>query len=158
MNQEVLAKRSGLSASYLSMLERGQRNPNFETIASIATSLEVSLSSLFLIDPAQRDSHYGRRFEHSTHPREELQSIAVSEGLSEADIELLIQVARQATKSAANVVPDNTNDLIEELWSLLLMTGNSDLGWCQLARLELEKLYQQKHTATFARLLLRKNT
>jgi transcriptional regulator with XRE-family HTH domain len=43
-----LARRAGVSKSFVSQVERGQANPSVETIRDIALALEVPLFSLFL--------------------------------------------------------------------------------------------------------------
>lgn len=42
MTQEALARVIGVSVSYVSMLERGQRSPPLETIEKVAKALGVS--------------------------------------------------------------------------------------------------------------------
>jgi transcriptional regulator with XRE-family HTH domain len=42
LSQEALAKKAGISVSYVSMLEREQRSPPLETIEKIARALQVS--------------------------------------------------------------------------------------------------------------------
>ncbi len=42
LSQETIAKRSGISVSYVSMLERGMRTPPLETLDSLARALHVS--------------------------------------------------------------------------------------------------------------------
>jgi transcriptional regulator with XRE-family HTH domain len=46
LSQEALASKAGLSVSYISMLERGQRTPPLDTLESIAKALAVSASAL----------------------------------------------------------------------------------------------------------------
>ena len=46
LSQEALATKAGLSVSYISMLERGQRTPPLDTLESIAKALAVSTSTL----------------------------------------------------------------------------------------------------------------
>jgi transcriptional regulator with XRE-family HTH domain len=46
LTQEQLADASGLHATYISGIERGQRNPSWETMVKIARGLEVPLSEL----------------------------------------------------------------------------------------------------------------
>jgi transcriptional regulator with XRE-family HTH domain len=48
MTQEDLAEKADISVSFLSMIERGERAPHIETLASIAGALEVELAELFL--------------------------------------------------------------------------------------------------------------
>jgi transcriptional regulator with XRE-family HTH domain len=42
LSQETLAKKSGLSVSYISMLERGERTPPLDTLEALAKGLSVS--------------------------------------------------------------------------------------------------------------------
>jgi transcriptional regulator with XRE-family HTH domain len=45
--QEELAHRASISVSFLSMVERGERLPRLETLATLAEALGVSISELF---------------------------------------------------------------------------------------------------------------
>ena len=47
LTQEELAKRTNLSTSFISNLERGVNAPSFETLESIAEALGVSVKDLF---------------------------------------------------------------------------------------------------------------
>ena len=47
LTQEALAERARISISFLSMIERGERSPHLETLAKIASALEVPLAELF---------------------------------------------------------------------------------------------------------------
>ena len=47
MTQEDLAERADISVSFLSMIERGERAPHLQTLAHIASALEVELAELF---------------------------------------------------------------------------------------------------------------
>ncbi len=42
LSQEAVARKSGLSVSYISMLERGERTPPLDTLESLAKALQVS--------------------------------------------------------------------------------------------------------------------
>ena len=42
LSQETVARKSGLSVSYVSMIERGERTPPLDTLESLAKALEVS--------------------------------------------------------------------------------------------------------------------
>ncbi len=42
LSQETVARKSGLSVSYVSMLERGERTPPLDTLVSLAKALQVS--------------------------------------------------------------------------------------------------------------------
>ena len=46
LSQEALAHKAGLSVSYISMLERGQRTPPLDTLETLAKALSVSPVSL----------------------------------------------------------------------------------------------------------------
>jgi transcriptional regulator with XRE-family HTH domain len=46
LSQEALAAKAGLSVSYISMLERGQRAPPLDTLESLAKALAVTPTSL----------------------------------------------------------------------------------------------------------------
>jgi transcriptional regulator with XRE-family HTH domain len=46
--QDDLAVRTGLHRTYLGGIERGERNPTWKTLATIAAGLDVSLSQLVL--------------------------------------------------------------------------------------------------------------
>lgn len=48
MTQETLAKKAGISVSYVSMLERGERCPFLPTLESIARALSVPAISLLI--------------------------------------------------------------------------------------------------------------
>ena len=46
LSQKALADKVGISVSYVSMLERGQRSPPLETIEKMAKALGVPAASL----------------------------------------------------------------------------------------------------------------
>ena len=46
ISQEKLAERSGLHPTYVSMIERGVRNPTLEVASRIAKALKVGLAPL----------------------------------------------------------------------------------------------------------------
>jgi len=46
LSQESLAAKAGLSVSYISMLERGQRTPPLDTLEQLAKALAISAVSL----------------------------------------------------------------------------------------------------------------
>lgn len=50
--QEEMAERAGISVSFVSMIERGERMPHVETLAAIADALTVPLAQLF-VEPAE---------------------------------------------------------------------------------------------------------
>ncbi len=47
LSQEQLAERAGIHRTYMSSLERGQRNVGLDNILDLATALEVPASELF---------------------------------------------------------------------------------------------------------------
>lgn len=46
LSQEALADASGLHRTYISLLERGQRNPSLEVISALARGLDTTMASL----------------------------------------------------------------------------------------------------------------
>ena len=54
--QESLAEKAGLSVSYISMLERGQRSPPLDTLEGLAKALGVSPLALLQELPRQKAS------------------------------------------------------------------------------------------------------
>lgn len=49
ISQSELAERANISVSYLSLLERGKRDPNFSTVESISSALNIPLSILVFL-------------------------------------------------------------------------------------------------------------
>ncbi len=47
LSQEELAFKAGVHRTYLSGIERGERNPSLKNITTIAKALEISLPELF---------------------------------------------------------------------------------------------------------------
>lgn len=47
LTQEEFARRCGISVSFASLLERGERSPSYETLVEIAQALEVPVAELF---------------------------------------------------------------------------------------------------------------
>lgn len=46
INQEDLAGRAGIERSYMGAIERGERNPSYDKLVSIAKALGVQVSEL----------------------------------------------------------------------------------------------------------------
>ena len=46
LSQEALAERCDFDRTYISLIERGQRNPSFTNLSRLAQGLEVSVSDL----------------------------------------------------------------------------------------------------------------
>lgn len=49
LSQAALAKRAGISVSYLSLLERGRRDPPLSTIQRLAAALVMPVEILFFL-------------------------------------------------------------------------------------------------------------
>jgi transcriptional regulator with XRE-family HTH domain len=47
LTQEELAERAGISISFVSMIERGERSPSYETLLQLAEGLDLRVSDLF---------------------------------------------------------------------------------------------------------------
>ncbi len=47
LSQEALSEKIGMSAKYLSSVERGKENPTLDTLIKLADALEVETSELF---------------------------------------------------------------------------------------------------------------
>jgi len=47
LSQEELAHRAGVHVTYLSAIERGERNPALENLYAIANALDLPLAELF---------------------------------------------------------------------------------------------------------------
>lgn len=50
ISQETLAELAELDRTYISLLERGKRNPSLGCVASLAKALNVTVSELFDFD------------------------------------------------------------------------------------------------------------
>lgn len=60
-----LAAQSGVTASFLSQLERGQSNPSLKTLQAVANTLDVSI--FYLLVEESSDSHYLVRNQQGPH-------------------------------------------------------------------------------------------
>jgi transcriptional regulator with XRE-family HTH domain len=52
LTQEEFARRCGISVSFASLLERGERSPSYDTLLTIARALEVPVAELFREGPS----------------------------------------------------------------------------------------------------------
>lgn len=57
LSQAEVARRADISISYLSLLERDKRDPNFSTLVAIAAAVDVPMT--LLISTAEGDAHLG---------------------------------------------------------------------------------------------------
>ncbi|WP_026072771.1 helix-turn-helix domain-containing protein [Nodosilinea nodulosa] len=48
ISQEALAERAGMNRTYVSSVERGERNPTLESIDQFAKALNITVSRLFV--------------------------------------------------------------------------------------------------------------
>ncbi|RKH34826.1 helix-turn-helix domain-containing protein [Corallococcus sicarius] len=53
LTQEEFAERCAISVSFVSLLERGERNPSYDTLLQVAAALELPLWELFRLEDAQ---------------------------------------------------------------------------------------------------------
>lgn len=62
ITQEEFASRCGISVSFASLLERGERSPSYETLLQIAEALEIPLAELFRSSsgPSYDDPYYSK--------------------------------------------------------------------------------------------------
>lgn len=65
LTQEEFASRCGISVSFASLLERGERSPSYETLVEVSGALEISMAELFSEAPAETydDPYYARLLE-----------------------------------------------------------------------------------------------
>ncbi len=65
LTQEEFARRAGISVSFASLLERGERSPSFETLFTVATALGVPVHELFRDrgDEGEADPSHARLLE-----------------------------------------------------------------------------------------------
>jgi len=62
LSQSDLAELTGLSVSYLSLIERNKRDPTLSTICNIASKLYIPVSLLmFLADEGEADKIIGKK-------------------------------------------------------------------------------------------------
>lgn len=86
LTQEELASRAGISVSFLSMIERGERAPHIETLCRVCSALGISIGELFWFAE-----------EHSAQGEELVKPLAEfvrTHRLTRRDVERLLGVAR----------------------------------------------------------------
>ncbi len=57
LTQRGLAKKIGKAASYISLIESGERKPSLDTLESIANALRIPLPLLTLLAADEKDSN-----------------------------------------------------------------------------------------------------
>lgn len=68
ISMRALARRSGLSANALSMIERGLTSPSVSTLNKLATALEVPITAFFRQEPAREQIVFRKASERSRVP------------------------------------------------------------------------------------------
>lgn len=93
LTQEEFARRSGISISFTSLLERGERSPSYDTLVQVAHALEVPMSELFrdFGGAAYDDPYFGRLLDFARRSR-----------LTRAQVDRLIAVATAMFDVAGN--------------------------------------------------------
>lgn len=86
MNQKELAEKLGISTNYLGMIERGDRNPSQKILEKIASTLEISISDIYI---EARFSQRGQEFERIQRLSQMLEGIDISK------LEQLIALLKQ---------------------------------------------------------------
>ena len=103
MSQEELASRAGLDRTYISSVERGQRNISLSSMEKIASAFHVSLGYLFseerLSDkPAYQQQDFAvplsERFKHHLDESNRILSFRIAGLLNEEDTEHMIRTWR----------------------------------------------------------------
>jgi transcriptional regulator with XRE-family HTH domain len=81
LTQEDFAARCGISVSFASLLERGERSPSYETLLQVAAALGLPLSELFRLE--EEDDAGADRLVHFARSRQ----------LGRGDVDRLLTVA-----------------------------------------------------------------
>ncbi len=68
ISMRALARRSGLSANALSMIERGLTSPSVSTLNKLATALEVPITAFFRQEPAREQVVFRKAAERNRVP------------------------------------------------------------------------------------------
>lgn len=84
LTQEEFAAKAGISISFVSMLERGERSPSYETLLQLAAGLDVPACELFREGDGEYDDPYFRV----------LGEFARTNRLSRSQVDRLIKLGR----------------------------------------------------------------
>ncbi len=92
LTQEEFSSRCGISVSFTSLLERGERSPSYETLVHVASALEVSLPELFrdFSSGGYDDPYFGRLVEFARRAR-----------LTRAQVDRLLAVGQAMFETAS---------------------------------------------------------
>ena len=102
MTQEDFASRCGISISFASLLERGERSPSYETLVQVAQALQLPLSDL--VRDARHgdadDPYFGRLLDFARRRRltraQVDRLIAVGEAMFAEEARNVVQIRRPA--------------------------------------------------------------
>ncbi len=81
--QKELAQKAGISTSFLSMIERGERAPHLKTLERLAKALRAPLPSFFSPDSGRLEAQY-----------RPLIALCRRQSLSGRDVKRLVSVAK----------------------------------------------------------------
>lgn len=90
MTQEQLAEKADIAPSYLARIEVGARRPTLDVLGRLAAALEIQLHGLLAEERAVRAAEG-----HTPWPRGARQVSQTLRDLSDADFELLAQLANR---------------------------------------------------------------
>jgi transcriptional regulator with XRE-family HTH domain len=68
ISMRTLARRSGLSANALSMIERGLTSPSVSTLNKLAMALEVPITAFFRLEPVREQIVFRKASERARVP------------------------------------------------------------------------------------------
>lgn len=131
MTISVLAKKVGVSDSYISQLERGLIDPSVSVLRKIASAMSVPVSSFF--DEDYEEPLVTRQADRKTIPAEDFQISWISPGDSRLPLEMIEFrisaggeiAAREAQHNLCLFVTDGCLDIQYEEAAASLCTGDS---------------------------------
>ena len=94
LTQEDFAARCGISVSFASLLERGERSPSYETLLQVAAALQLPLWELLRLEDTQ-DAGVHR-----------LEAFVRGRGLARVDVDRLLSVAEVMFNEPARATED----------------------------------------------------
>lgn len=124
---DELAKRSGVSRSMISFIERAESSPTARVLDKIAASLGVSLASLFMDDEcpdASPVSHYDEQFEWRDPETGYIRRNVSPPGFP-SPIELTEVVLPPATRVAYDGIPRSAV-VYHQIW---ILAGRIEVAW-----------------------------